>query len=160
MTPIDARRSEGSGAAAPAAADDRLRAIATRLKEQLAAPNAESLTEVAAAHIALRALPPSAVSALRVECLLDVAQFFYLSGRTILGIEPAANAVQFARQVGDTALIRKALTFHGILLADSGNLPAAVECYAEALELVHGLLIRPHEVVTRRSALGCAGSIS
>jgi putative two-component system response regulator len=139
MTPIDARRSEGSGAAAPAAADDRLRAIATRLKEQLAAPNAESLTEVAAAHIALRALPPSAVSALRVECLLDVAQFFYLSGRTILGIEPAANAVQFARQVGDAALIRKALTFHGNLLADSGNLPAAVECYAEALELVHGL---------------------
>jgi HD-GYP domain-containing protein (c-di-GMP phosphodiesterase class II) len=141
MAPIDARQSDGVGAAAApiGAADAQLAAIASRLKVQLAAPSAESLTEVAAAHIALRALPPNALSATRVECLLDVAQFFYLSGRTLLGIEPAANAVQFARQLGDASLLRKALTFHGILLADSGNLPAAVECYAEALELIVAL---------------------
>jgi putative two-component system response regulator len=131
---------QGSAGAPPvAAAEAELAAIARRLKTQLAAPCDESLTEVAAAHIALRALAPNVVSATRVECLLDVAQFFYLSGRTLLGIEPAANAVHFARQLADASLLRKALTFHGILLADSGNLPAAVECYAEALELVIGL---------------------
>ena len=138
MTPIDARQSDGGGAGA-SLAQGELAAIASRLKAQLAAPTAESLTEVAAAHIALRSLPSNAVSATRVECLLDVAQFFHLSGRTLLGIEPAANAVQFARQFGDSALLRKALTFHGILLADSGNLPAAVECYAEALDLAIAL---------------------
>lgn len=141
MTPIDAKHSDGAGASAASigAADAELAAIARRLKAQLAAPSAESLTEVAAAHIALRALPSDAVSATRVECLLDVAEFFYLSGRTLLGIEPAANAVQFARQLRDASLLRKALTFQGVLLADSGNLPAAVECYAEALELVAAL---------------------
>jgi putative two-component system response regulator len=141
MTPIDATQSDGGSVAGQpvGAVEAELVAIASRLKAQLAAPSAESLTEVAAAHIALRALPPGAVSATRIECLLDVARFFYLSGRTLLGIEPAANAVQFARQLGDASLLRKALTFQGILLADSGNLPAAVECYAEALELVVGL---------------------
>ncbi len=138
MAPVDGML--GSAGATPAAAAEaELAAIARRLKAQLAAPSDESLTEVAAAHIALRAIAPNVVSATRVECLLDVAQFFYLSGRTLLGIEPAANSVHFARQLGDTSLLRKALTFHGILLADSGNLPAAVECYAEALELAVGL---------------------
>ncbi len=141
MAPIDATPGEGAGDAAASTGEvhAELAAIAHRLKAQLAAPTAESLVEVAAAHIALRALPAHVVSATRIECLLDVAQFFYLSGRTILGIEPAANAVQFARQLNDASLLRKALTFHGILLADSGNLPAAVECYAEALEIIAAL---------------------
>ncbi len=138
MTPVDGMQ-RGAGAPPVTAAEAGLAAIARRLKAQLAAPGDESLTEVAAAHIALRALAPNVVSATRIECLLDVAQFFYLSGRTLLGIEPAANAVQFARQLGDASLLRKALSFHGALLADSGNLPAAVECYAEALELAVGL---------------------
>ena len=138
MTPVDGMQG-GAGAPPVTAAEAELAAIARRLKAQLAAPSDESLTEVAAAHIALRALAPNVVSATRVECLLDVAQFFCLSGRTLLGIEPAANAVQFARQLGEVSLLRKALTFYGALLADSGNLPAAVECYAEALELAVGL---------------------
>ncbi|MDL1862148.1 HD domain-containing protein [Betaproteobacteria bacterium PRO7] len=129
---------ESAGIAADVA-EAALAEIAARLRVQLAAPKAESLTEVAAAHVALRALPASVVSALRVDCLLDVAQFFYISGQTLLGLEPAANAVHFARQYGDRGLLRKALTFQGILLADSGNLPAAIECYAEALELILAL---------------------
>jgi response regulator RpfG family c-di-GMP phosphodiesterase len=120
-------------------ADAALTDIARRLRAQLAAPQAESLAEVAAAHVALRSLPAGVISALRVECLLDVAQFFYISGQTLLGVEPAANAVHFARQHGDRGLLRKALTFQGILLADSGNLPAAIECYAEALDLIVAL---------------------
>jgi HD-GYP domain-containing protein (c-di-GMP phosphodiesterase class II) len=70
---------------------------------------------------------------------LDVAQFFYISGRTLLGVEPAQNAVQFARQINDPALLRRSLSIHGVLLADSGNLPAAIECQAEALELASAM---------------------
>ena len=114
---------------------EKLAAIASTLKRQLSAPNDESLVVVAATHMELKKLPADAVSPVRVECLLDVAQFFYVSGRTILGIEPATLAVQFARQLAEPELLRKALTFNGILLADSGNLPGAIECYAEALEL-------------------------
>ena len=68
-------------------------------------------------------------------CLLDVAQFFYISGQTVLGLEPAGNAVGAARALGDLGLMRRSLTFHGILLADTGNIPSAIECYAEALDL-------------------------
>lgn len=114
---------------------EKLAAIASTLKRQLSAPNDESLVVVAATHMELKKLPPDVVSESRAECLLDVAQFFYISGRTILGIEPATLAVQFARQLVEPELLRKALTFNGILLADTGNLPGAIECYAEALEL-------------------------
>jgi HD-GYP domain-containing protein (c-di-GMP phosphodiesterase class II) len=70
---------------------------------------------------------------------LDVAQFFYVSGRTMLGLEPAANAVVAAKQLADLPLLRKALTFQGILLGDTGNLPAAIEAYADALDIAIAL---------------------
>ena len=113
----------------------RLSALSLTLKSQLAQPRADSIVSVAGVHNALRALPASHVTPLRVECLLDVAGFFYLSGQTLLGLEPAANAVLLSAQLQDLALRRKALNFQGVLLADSGNLPAAIECYADALEL-------------------------
>lgn len=124
-----------SRAAREEGAEQELVEIARSLKAQLATPNAESLVVVAAAHTALRNLPPSLINPTRVDCLLDVAQFFYVSGRTLLGLEPAANGVQMARALGDPALLRKAVTFQAILLADSGNLPAAIESYAAGLDL-------------------------
>jgi putative two-component system response regulator len=119
----------------PPDAERRLQAIAAGLRQQLTTPDAESLVKVAAAHTELRRLPAGLASPLRVLCLLDVAQFFYISGQTVLGLEPAANAVGWARNLGDAGLMRRALTFHGILLADTGNIPGAIECYAEALEI-------------------------
>jgi len=112
----------------------RLAALAGSLARQLAAPDDESMVRVAAAHTELRQLA-AVTSPRRALCLLDVAQFFYISGQTILGLEPAANAVAAARSLGDGGLLRRALSLHGILLADSGNLPSAVECYAEAIEI-------------------------
>lgn len=123
------------GASVDDQAQQDLLAIAERLKAQLATPSSESLVVVAAAHTALRNLPTSLVNPTRVDCLLDVAQFFYVSGRTLLGLEPAANGVQMARVIGDPGLLRKAHTFQAILLADSGNLPAAIESYAAGLDL-------------------------
>ncbi len=113
--------------------------ISARLKAELAAPSDDSLVKVAQAHMQLRGLPAGLIDAQRVECLLDVAQFFYVSGRTVLGLEPAQIAIQYARQLPDPALLRRALTVHGALLADSGNLPSAIESQAESLELAIAL---------------------
>jgi putative two-component system response regulator len=113
----------------------RLKSISDQLKRELNRPSEDSVVRVAAAHNELRQLPASLASATRVECLLDVAQFFYLSGQTSLGVEPASRAIEAARGVGDPRLLRKALTFHAILLADTGNIPGAIEGYAGALEL-------------------------
>ena len=127
-------RSVGTSQPAPTY-EQQVASIAAVLMRQLATPDAESLVKVAAAHNELRRLPTSHVSPRRVLSLLDVAQFFYISGQTVLGLEPAANAVGFARALADPGLLRRALTFQGILLADTGNIPTAIECYAEALDL-------------------------
>jgi putative two-component system response regulator len=111
--------------------------LSARLKEELAHPTSDSVVRVAAAHNALRALPPAPASELRAECLLDVAQYFYVSGQTMLAVEPAGKAVDCARALGDQRLLRKSLTFLGAVLADTGNVPGAVECYASALDLAH-----------------------
>lgn len=116
-----------------------LEQMAKQLQAELAAPSDESLVTVAQVHMQLRRLPAGSADALRVQCLLDVAQFFYISGRTVLGLEPAQAAVQTARQLTNTALLRRALTVHGALLADSGNLPLAIESQADSLELALAL---------------------
>jgi putative two-component system response regulator len=136
VEPLDSRPTEDAGVDL---FERKLADVASILQRQLAAPDAESLVKVAAAHNELRRLPPSLQSGRRVQCLLDVAQFFYISGQTVLGLEPAANAVSAARTLGDLSLTRRALTIHGVLLADSGNVPTAIESYAEALDLAQRL---------------------
>ncbi len=125
----------GSNERAAGDSDAYVETLARALREHLARPKAESLVAVAGIHTAIRSLPATHVSPGRIACLLDVAQFFYISGQTVLGLEPASNAVLLAIQIKNGPLRRKALTVQGVLFADSGNLPAAVECYADALEL-------------------------
>jgi len=115
----------------------QLSRLSERLKDEFAHPKSDSVIRVAAAHNELRALPQTPPSALRAECLLDIAHYFFLSGQTLLAIEPAGKAVDCARALGDQRLLRKSLTFLGVFLADTGNIPGAVECYASALELAH-----------------------
>lgn len=128
------------------AIEERLRQLASELQRQLSSPDSDSLIKVAAAHTELRRLASDQDSPTRAACLLDVAQFFYISGQTLLGLEPAANAVVSARSLDEPRLLRRALTFHGILLADSGNLPNAIESYAEALEIAQRIQDRVGEV--------------
>ncbi len=115
----------------------QLSRLSERLKDEFAHPKTDSVIRVAAAHNELRALPQTPPSALRAECLLDIAHYFYVSGQTLLAIEPAGKAVDCARALGDQRLLRKSLTFLGVFLADTGNIPGAVECYASALDLAH-----------------------
>ncbi|MBS1162495.1 MAG: hypothetical protein H6R03_391, partial [Burkholderiaceae bacterium] len=137
--------------------------LLTGLRAAMAAPNADAHLLFASAKKPLHALPLDILSESRVEGLLLSAQFAYISGQPFSGLEHASLAVECARRLGDAASLRKALTFHGILLADTGNIATAVECYAEALEIAERL----HEVQSEApvwlnlgTALGYAGQFS
>jgi putative two-component system response regulator len=69
------------------------------------------------------------------ECLLSLTRYAYMSGHALKGLAPAKRAVELVRHLGMRPLLRKALSMLGTLLADTGNLPAAIEVYAEALEV-------------------------
>jgi putative two-component system response regulator len=76
---------------------------------------------------------------LRINCLMDVSQFFYVVGQTFNAIEPARLAVEIATEADDKGLHRKSLTFLGVMYADTGNISRAIECYSQALDLAHSL---------------------
>jgi putative two-component system response regulator len=76
---------------------------------------------------------------IRVECLLEIAQYFYVLGRPFQAVEPASNALSLATGAIDKALTRKASTFLGAIYADTGNISGAIECYSRALELLQEL---------------------
>lgn len=82
---------------------------------------------------------------LRINCLLDVTQYFYLTGQSFEAIEPAISAVDLASRSENRGLLRKALNFLGILYADTGNISQAVECYEKALALAREIHDRPGE---------------
>jgi putative two-component system response regulator len=133
------------------------------MRAAMTAPSAESHRLFASARKLLHGLPLDVLSESRVEGLLLSAQFAYISGQPFSGLEHASLAVECARRMIDAASLRKALTFHGILLADTGNIATAVECYAEALEIAERL----HEVqgeapvwLNLGTALGYAGQFS
>ena len=116
-------------------AEQFFRRIAAELSEALQRPSAKVGAFFIAVQSALRAVPSEYASPSRVHCLLCLAQFHYLIGQPLNGVEPATDGTLCARKIEDRAMLRKALTFQGILLADTGNSPGAIECYAEALDL-------------------------
>jgi putative two-component system response regulator len=69
------------------------------------------------------------------ECLLSLARYAYVSGRPLEGLEPSRRAVEVIVRLGSRSLLRKALSVRGALLADTGNLPVAIETYADAWEI-------------------------
>jgi putative two-component system response regulator len=69
------------------------------------------------------------------ECLLSIVRYAYVSGHALKGLAPAQRAVELIRRHGSRPLLRKALSLYGLLLADTGNLPMAIETCAEALEI-------------------------
>jgi putative two-component system response regulator len=87
----------------------------------------------------LRKFSGPANADVRINCLLDIAHYFYLTGQAFTALEPAALAVGLAAEVQNKALYRKAQTFLGVLYADSGNFSRAIECYAKALETAQAL---------------------
>jgi tetratricopeptide (TPR) repeat protein len=137
--------------------------LLAHLRAAIAAPNAEAHRLFTSARKVLHGLPLDMLSTARVEGLLLSAQFAYVSGQPFSGLEHASFAVECARRMKDGAALRKALTFHGILLADTGNIASAVEAYAEALEIaesMHDLRAETPVWVNLGSALTYAGQLS
>jgi putative two-component system response regulator len=137
--------------------------LVVALRTALAAPNAEAHRLFSAANRTLHGLPADVLSEARIEALLLSAQFAYVSGQPFSGIEHSSLAVECARRVRDDKALRKALTFHGILLADTGNIATAIECYAEALDLAERLQEVQSEApvwVNLGTALGYAGQLN
>jgi putative two-component system response regulator len=110
--------------------------VNSRLQLNSAAGSAELMQTVVKT---ISQIPGQQYADLRINCLLDAAQFFYLTGQTFEALAPATAAVEVASRAGDKALLRKAFSFAGVLYADSGNISSAIENYAKALELAQEL---------------------
>jgi putative two-component system response regulator len=98
--------------------------------------SAEFFTSVSDSLVSFRG---TANHRVRVQCLLDVAQYFYVVGQPFQALKPAAAALQLAVDARDKALNRKASTFLGAMYADTGNISGAIECYSQALQLLEEL---------------------
>src|SRR5438105_3858334 len=102
--------------------------------------NAPSSTEyISAAVQTVKKLDGLDHHELRINCLMDASQYFYLAGQTFNAIEPATTAVDIASAAVNKSLLRKALSFLGVMHADTGNVSRAIECYAQALDLAQEL---------------------
>jgi putative two-component system response regulator len=109
------------------------------LRPLIAAPSPDSLPAFEAAYASIRDTPGECASEAIVECLLLIAHFYYLSSKAAVALQPAAKAVLFARSLGDKRLLRKALTFSGVMQMETGNLPGATEAYSDALQIARDL---------------------
>ena len=76
--------------------------------------------------------------ALQMQLMLDAVRYLYLAGKPMMGLEVADQAKKFAVQIADGRSTALALSSLGICAADTGNLPRAMEAYAEALALSQG----------------------
>jgi len=84
-------------------------------------------------------LPVPAQGPALAQCLWSMAKYAYMSAQPLKGLAPAQLAVELFRRQGSRSMLHKALSMHGALLADVGNLPVAIETYADALETAVGL---------------------
>jgi putative two-component system response regulator len=112
-----------------------LEQLAQEISSQLAAPTPQSSAFFTAALGALRRIKLPEGLERQVECLLDVARFFYITGQPLNGIEPVCEAIDQAQALGNKPLLRLAAMLHGVLLADTGNWAMAIERYVMALNL-------------------------
>jgi putative two-component system response regulator len=124
-----------SGDAAPGELVRALAELSRTLDPQRSGPsprNAQIFTRALEVVSDLKAEPDGPALA---ECLLSLAKYAYVSGYPLKGLAPSQRAVDLIRRLGSRSLLRQALTIRGALLADTGNLPVAIETYAEAWEL-------------------------
>jgi tetratricopeptide (TPR) repeat protein len=112
---------------------DKLGAL---LRMERAAPSPAATRVFSSAYAALARVPPEVTCAGRVVALLCIATHHYaVEAQPEGGLAPAVDAVATARVLGDAEWLCKALKIHGVLLADTGNIPESISAYAEALDL-------------------------
>ena len=120
---------------APEVLERTLEAVARVLDPERVTPTAHTARVFARTLELIAVLKPESESLALAECLLSIAKYAYVSSHALKGLAAAERAVELIRRLGTRALLRKTLTIRGVLLADTGNLPMAIEAYAEALEI-------------------------
>jgi len=116
--------------------NEQLEVLEREIKATLAAPRADTLQFLTDALKRLRSIPFHVEPSKRINCLLDIASLFYHQGQsTFSAVEPVAMAVMLARDANDRALLRKALTFQGVILQATNNPGDAIAALSEALEI-------------------------
>jgi putative two-component system response regulator len=124
-----------SPASPPEEVERALAELARVLDPRLRGPSPQNALIFARA-LKLLVEPPARVEGPALaECLISMAVYALYSGQALKGLAPAQRAVDLLRRLGSRRLLREALTVHGALLADTGNLPVAIETYVEALEI-------------------------
>ncbi len=113
--------------------------LLSQLTPQLSNPSSNVRSEFQAACNELSSLPLEQASDVLVECLLTIAHYFYLANQPVAALEPAVEATAHARVLSNKGLLRKALTFAGVMRKETGDLPGATEAYSEALQLAREL---------------------
>jgi putative two-component system response regulator len=113
--------------------------LLSQLRSLLATPSADATRVFLSAAEELSGFSNEHASAELVECLLIIAQYFYLSNRSVNGLKAATQAVGCANVVGDQRLLRKARSTEGVMLVETGNLPGATQAYADAIRIAKDL---------------------
>jgi putative two-component system response regulator len=122
------------------AGQEELARIDCEIRANLASPRPDTVAFLNETLNRLRRIPFAVDTPRRVECLLNIAQQFYHQGQDpFSAVEPAAVAVMLAREIDDRTLLRKALTFQGIILSSTNNPGDALRSHVEALELAEEL---------------------
>ena len=71
----------------------------------------------------------------QLRLMLDAVRYFYLSGRAFTGLPIAQRARALAVESADSSTAVDALLLIGVCAADAGDLPTAMEAYADGLRL-------------------------
>ena len=71
----------------------------------------------------------------RVDVLVAIAQYNFVTGKAMLGIEPAIDGLNAARALADPLRLMRALNVLAYCLTDTVDIAGAVEYFTEALEL-------------------------
>ncbi len=115
--------------------EERLAGLSIQARQHLASPGPGSFEFYKQLIQELKEISGTSHSQLKMDCLFDAANYFYLAGHPFLGLDAASAAVALARQADTPLTLRKGLTFLGAIQADTGNLPLAIESCAEALSV-------------------------
>ncbi len=121
----------------PATPADQIRAqcadLLSQLRPRLSSPSTESLGEFRQALEDLSGIPDELAVPESFDCLLAVAQYFYLTNLAQDALKAANQALTQARQLGDRNLMRRAYSIAGGMLIETGNIPGATEHFANAI---------------------------
>ena len=118
---------------------DSLESVSAEIKGRLQNASPTSADFFTSVGDSLIRLTGPANHSVRVDCLLEVARYFYVLGKPFEGLQPASFALKLSTDVGDKPMMRKASTFLGAMYADTGNVSGAIECYSKALEILEEL---------------------